>query len=176
MQQATQIQTGAGSDEVPSRGVAGVFDLLVSRDSETRGWGEDRDAIGGFTGIAWWQFYRDALTNELYRVHCSDGVNGGHGPRSDKDEVFLNACFQHLSERFRRAARNGDSVIRVSRNERYLMQNFTHATLFESADRRCDGKQSNDGLNGGLVGHHQGIPVMCDLELPDDLPPRSYKD
>ena len=29
------------------------------------------------------------------------------------------------------------------------------------------GKQSNEGLEGGLVGHFHGIPVICDLQLQD---------
>ncbi|MBI2642421.1 MAG: hypothetical protein HYW97_01060 [Candidatus Wildermuthbacteria bacterium] len=156
---------------VSSRRVAGIFDLPVEGPEEVGGVHRSNEAIGGSYGIGWWKYFKDAKTGEIYRVHCTDGVYGGNGPYTHADEKVRQDCYYALLERFRRSAREERSEIRISRNERVVMQGFTHAALLEERDG-TNGKQSNDGLEGGLVGHFHGIPVICDLELqePHSIP------
>lgn len=158
--------------EVPERHLAAVFDLPVDGPDHRHGVGHSPDAIGGCYGIGWWSYFKDTTTGEVYRVYCSDGVNGGRGPYSSKDEGYRYDCYRAMIERFRSAAERKASEIRISRNERAVIQGYTHATLFETGDNRRDGEQSNKGLEGGLVGYFHGIPVICDVVLFDNLPLR----
>lgn len=151
----------------PSRNVAGTFDLPLPGPPEQSEYGHDRIA----TGIEWWEYFKDAKTGEIYKVRCWDGENGGRGAYSDKDEALRQQYYYWLLDRFKEAVKMSASEIRISRNERALMQGFTHAALLENVDG-SNGEQSNDGLEGGLVGHFHGIPVVCDLELADNLPAR----
>jgi hypothetical protein len=50
------------------------------------------------------------------------------------------------------------------------MRRFTHYMWLESASGANDGQDSKEGLEGGLVGHCHGVPVICDLSQKDDLP------
>lgn len=146
----------------PLRNVASLFDVHIPGPP-----GEKASNYGN--SIAWYEYFKDASTGETYKVYCSDGVNGGRGAYSLSDEEFLQKYYYWLLDRFKEAIKTSASEIRISRNERALMQGFTHAALLESADG-TNGQQSNDGLEGGLVGHFHGIPVICDLELADNLP------
>jgi len=156
----------------PLRRWAGVFDFPVEGENTTHGVDPSSDAIEGYYGLGWHEYFRDARTGEVYRVRCSDGVNGGKGAYSDDDARWRNAIYNAIVARCHEAARDGATEIRISRNERAVMQGFTHAVWLESSERAADGKQSNDGLEGGLVGHCLGVPVVCDLDLKDNLPPQ----
>jgi len=151
--------------ELASRRYANVFDLPIEGPENVRGCDASNEAIGGCYGVGWNEYFQDANTGEQYVVNCSDGVNGGKGAYSDKDEGVRQEYYQALCVRFREEAASGALEIRISRNERFVMQGFTHAALLESGHDQLDGKQSKEGLEGGLVGHFHGIPVICDLEL-----------
>ena len=151
----------------PSRSFAGLFDIPVEGPEEKRAWDHDPEAIGGAYGIQWFEYFKDAKTDEVYRVSCCDGVNGGLGAYSTKDEKARSTCYYALAERFQKSAQEGKTEILISRNERVVMQGHTHAFLLESEEEKGDGKQSKDGFEGGLVGHYHGIPVICDLQLQD---------
>ena len=43
------------------------------------------NAIGGYYGIAWYQYFQDSKTNEFYKVRCYDGVYKSKG--SHKEEI-----------------------------------------------------------------------------------------
>lgn len=161
----------ATAQSIPSRRVAGIFDLPVSGPKEVWGVDHSPDAIGGSYGVGWWEYFEDAKTSETYRVRCTDGVNGGNSAYTEKDEKVRQACYYGLVKRFRVAAKDREFEIRISRNERSVMQGFTHAALLEEKDGMNNGKQSNEGLEGGLVGHFHGIPVICDLEIEDHVLP-----
>ncbi len=152
--------------EVPFRNLAGLFDLPIEGPSEIGQGAHSPEAIGGSYSMEWSQYYKDAKTGETYRVRCSDGVYGGHGAYSSKDEKIRQDCYYALVERFTKSAEEGKTEILISKNERAVMQGHTHAFLLEEADGTY-GKQSNEGLEGGLVGHFHGIPVICDLQLQD---------
>ena len=158
--------------EVPGREYAGIFDQPVTGDSETRGWSPNPDAITGYNGISWWSHFKDSQTGEVYRVHCTDGANGGYGPYAPEDEQYHHDCYCAIVERCHQQAAVGVREIRISRNERSLMQSFVHHRWLESAKGKCDGERSEKSLEGGLVGQVWGIPLYCDVEQQDDLPTR----
>ena len=158
-----KMTTDAKLRRAPSRIYANLFDLPI----------EGPDVHGGGETSMWWMsYFKDSTTGEIYQVRCSDGVNGGRGAYSREDEVYRDKCNAAILDRFKTAAQNGDSEIRISRNERMLMAGWNHRKLLETAEGLHDGKDSEDGLEGGLVGHFHGIPVVCDLELADNLPSR----
>jgi len=158
------------TQEVPSRARAGIFDLRVSS-GETHGVSPSPDAIGGFYGIGWQEYYQDAETGEMFSVHCSDGVDGGNGPYSEEDEALRSAYHDAIETRCHEEADSGAKEIRISKNERALMQGFTHVRWLESADGLCDGEQSGFGTEGGFVGNCHGVPIICDLSAKDQPPP-----
>lgn len=148
----------------PYRTFANLFDLPIKEGSGESG--------GGDRGVWWMEYFKDSATGEIYQVRCSDGVNGGRGAYVPEDEAYLTICYKAILGRFRAADKDRNPEIRVSRNERVLMAGWSHSELLASAEGLHDGKKSESGLDGGLVGHFHGIPVICDPELADDLPPR----
>ena len=145
-----------------AREFAGPFDLRVSGPTEEAGHDYSRNAIGGAYGLAWWEYFKDAQTCEVYRVRCHDGVNSSKSAYSINDDKVRRVCFDGLFVRFRQAESAGATQIVISRNERAVMCGFTCAWLLESVEGKHDGRESQDGLEGGLVGHFHGIPVICD--------------
>ncbi len=160
------------SSEIPNRPFAGVFDLPTSGPSKEHGVDPGSDYIGGYGGVGWYQYYIDSQTGETYSVRCTDGVNGGRGPYSESDQQWRHRCYWAIIQRSRREATSGKSEIRISRNERAIMQDVTHRFWLESGPDKRDGVQSEEGLNGGFVGHCYGVPVICDLEKEDVFPPK----
>jgi hypothetical protein len=158
-------------DAIPSRHRANMFDIPVKGDGSTHGVDASSEAIGGYYSMGWYKHFKDAETGEVYRVHCSDGVYGGNGSYTNEDERWRQVIYYALVARCHELAKSGVSEIRISRNERVCMQGFTHVVWLESEDGLCDGKQSQDGLEGGFVGHCLGIPIICDLDQEDDYPP-----
>lgn len=137
----------------PSRINASLFDLPIK--------GPDEHG-GGETSIWWMDYFKDATTGEIYKVRCTDGVNSGRGAYSREDEAYWEKCHTAILNRFKTATQNGDLEIRISRNERVLVW---QAGIIASKDSECC-------LEGGLVGRFHGIPVICDLNLADNLPIR----
>ena len=156
-------------EKVPCRSLAGLFDIQIEGQKNTTGDHYSSEAIGGAYGIAWSEYFKDSVTGEIYQVRCSDGVYGGSGAYSAQDEAKRSACYYALAERFQQAEKDGKTEIRISRNERVVMDSQTHAYLLETEEGWGDGKQSKDGFDGGLVGHFHGIPVICDIELQDSV-------
>lgn len=72
--------------DIKNRTYAHPYDRPLD-DSEIRDLGQDpngsygvgasSEAIGGFYGMGWVQYFQDRNTGEVYGVACSDGVNGG---------------------------------------------------------------------------------------------------
>ena len=159
--------------EFPSRHHADVFDLRVEGQKQTHGVGFGNEYIGGCSGIGWYEYYRDRNTSEVYKVHCSDGVNGGKDAYTDKDMGWRQDCYDAIIARTHTETKTGQTVIYVSRNEWVIMNEFIHAVWLESAEGKHDGKQSKENaLEGGFIGMCRGIPVVCDLNREDILPPR----
>lgn len=164
--------TIAITSEVPTRQYAHVLDVQIPGPDEVRGCDASRDAIGGYYGIQWYSYFCDRTTGEIYKVCQSDGVNGGKSAYRDIDEQWRQDVYYNvLRPRFKKMAEMGEAQITISRSERIVMQGFVHATMLETAAGACDGKQSDTGLEGGLVGHYHGIPVICDINQDDTLPP-----
>ena len=54
-------------------------------ESESQGHMPSPNAIGGYYGIQWYCAFENPKTKERYKVHCTDGVYGGHGPFKNED-------------------------------------------------------------------------------------------
>jgi len=162
----------ATATEVLTRGHAGVFDLRTEGPSENRGCCPGSEYIGGSGGVSWYEYFVDSKTGETYRVSCWDGVEGGKSAHSERDEEWLGRCFAEVVTRCHQEADSGKTEIRISRNERAVMQGKVHKLWLESAPGKFDGEQSTEGLSGGFVGYSHGVPVICDLEKEDLFPPR----
>jgi len=170
------VATGAED----SRPYAGVFDLRVNGLVQHNSGPYDPDYIGGSSGINWWEYFEDAETGEIYKVYCCDGVNYSKDALSPDDTEWLHECYDAIVARCAAQARTqgptDQSPMYVSRNERAIMQSFSHTKWLASLDDKCDGKQSNEGLEGGFVGYCRGIPVICDLARKDQLSPRKQRE
>lgn len=166
----------AMNKEITSRSRAHIFDLRIEGPEENRAVNPSSDAIGGAYGVGWSEYFVDRNTGEIYKVHCSDGVYGGRDSHTNEDLAWMNTIYNAIVKRSHEAAASGAAEVRISRNERTIMQNFVHTHWLESAPNKRDGKKSNEGLEGGLVGHCHGIPVICDPEQEDNLPPRPKQD
>ena len=163
----TTVRVGA-----KSRHYAHVLDIQIPGPEDRHGVDPSPDAIGGYYGIGWYSYFRDRNTGEIYKVHESDGVNGGKGAYRDTGEKWRHDIYHNvLIPRFRKVAADDGTEITISRNERVAIQGFIHAVLLESEKGNADGKQSDAGLEGGLVGHYHGIPVMCDVNQDEVLAP-----
>lgn len=160
------------NQQIPTRSYAHPLDIPLERESEPRGHDPSPDAIGGYYGIRWEEFFQDRNSGQVYKVSCTDGVNGGKGAYLPRDEAWRLKCFDTIQKNCRDEIKAGSEEIRISRNERVVMQGFIHRFWLESAEGKGDGKQSDQGLEGGLVGYCLGVPVICDLEMADRLPPR----
>ena len=77
-------------ERIPQRTWADPRDESVPGDSETFGVRPSPDAIGGYYGIGWHEFFRDRNTGEVYKVRCTDGVYGGRGPYPPSREEEYN--------------------------------------------------------------------------------------
>jgi hypothetical protein len=159
------ILTESEVRNLPSKHYADPLDEPVRGPKNTHGVHPSPDAIGGYYGIGWYEYFRDRNTGELYHVHCSDGVNGGKGAYSDKDEQWRERCFKSIKERTLIEADHGVEVIRLTRNEWVVTLGFTrHNWLDEGDDPVVD---STD--DGTVVGHIKGLPVVID-NVYDELP------
>jgi len=82
----TELKDGK---DIPQRRWATLGDVEVDGyDPNEGGHGPSPDAIGGYFGVEWQSYFRDAETNEVYQVRCTDGENGGKGAYSPEDEAM----------------------------------------------------------------------------------------
>jgi len=84
-----ELQSGEG---VPRRNFATIGDKEVTGyDPEERGAHPNPDSVTRYDSVAWSSYFQDAETKEIYKVRCTDGVNGGRGPYSPEDQAALDA-------------------------------------------------------------------------------------
>jgi hypothetical protein len=162
----------AVTQDVPSRNFADPLDLPVQGPDATRGHDPSPDAIGGYYGISWYTYYKDRKTDEVYKVYCTDGVNGGRGPYSPDDEAWRSQCYYAIVARCHQEADNGAAEVRVSANEWAVMQGQTHIAWLESSPKKGDGAQTREYGEDGLIGYCHGVPIFYSESQPDQLPPR----
>jgi len=72
-------------NRLPWRTWANRGDERVDAPPCNRGCDPSPDAIGGYYGMSWTEVFKDQQSGELYRVECSDGVNGGKGAYEDEE-------------------------------------------------------------------------------------------
>jgi len=155
-----------------SRTYAGPFDITIEFDTGTHGVGASPDAIGGYYGLGWEEYFRDAKTGELYKVHCSDGEYGGKSAHRDSDLVWLQRCYEAIVARTHELAAAGVAEICISVNELRVMGVHTHCHWLESAPKKADGKRVDVSAESGVIGYCRGVPVIVDPNKDDELPHR----
>ena len=161
-------------DQMAQREYAGVFDLRIGT-SNSHGYGSfGSEYIGGCSAIGWWEYFMDSTTGEVYKVHCWDGIDGGKDSHSDRDRSWLHACYRAIVMKCHTEAETGQTVIWLSRHERVIMEGFTHHGWLDTEPNEKYARQSHGGLgDDGFVGMCRGIPVVCDDNREDLLPPRN---
>lgn len=165
------------AQRVPQRCYAHPFDrpFRMGSDNQTHGVGRDSDAIDGYTGIGWYEGFRDHQTGELFCVHCSDGVNGGKDAHTDKNLGWMEQCRVSIIERTKREAQSGVNPIHISSNEWAVMLNFTFAMWLDA----LEGQQyvtvgdACRHLDSGQIGTINSVPVIVDpnMKCQLDSPP-----
>jgi cold shock CspA family protein len=170
--QATPEKVGAFKK---GRQYADVFDLPTDGPTETHPAGISPNAIGGAYGISWYEYFIDASTGETYKIYCCDGVNRSKEAYSIEDREWMSSACQAIITRCHAEIEAGATAVYVSKNERRLMVRHTHAAWLQTTKEAADGKQSSTGIDGGLVGHCRGIPVICDMSIEDRLPVRGQE-
>jgi hypothetical protein len=156
-----------------TRQFAHPFDRPVKtpNDNETHGVGRNSDAIGGYNGIGWYETFRDRKSGELYRVRCSDGVNGGKSAHTDEDCGWIERCRREIIKRTKHEAESGVNSISISSEEWAVMLNFTFTLWLDNVQGQ---KSSTVGdlnchLDDGQIGTINGVPVIVVPSLEDGL-------
>jgi len=152
--------------QLQTRQFAHPFDrrVITENDAETHGVGRNSEAIGGYTGIGWYETYRDRLTGELYRVHCSDGVNGGKSAHSDEDCGWMESCRRDIIKRTKHEAELGVYPIFISSNEWAVMCKFIFALWLDymEGQKYTTVGDANHHLDSGVIGTINNVPVIVD--------------
>ena len=154
--------------DIPSRSYAHPLDKPVKGEAAAHGVGASPDAIGGYSGMGWYEYFEDRKIGEVYKVHCSDGVNGGKAAYSDEDLRWRQLCYDEIrKETHQRAPRVGR--IYLSTDEWKLMQGFTHACWLDPKDGEDYAEQADNSIEEGLIGHIKGVPVVIDPKKKDEF-------
>lgn len=157
---------------LPLRQYAGLTDRPVEMKSETHGVDASPDAIGGYYGIGWHEAFRDRRTGELFRVFCSDGVNGGKVSRSDRDLAHAGQCYRAIRKRTTAQAEAGVRVIELSTGEWNIALGHTFSYWLDGVpgEKYSTVGDANRHLDEGQIGTISGIPVVVNPSKRDDLP------
>lgn len=159
-------------NNLPNRHYADPMDRPIKTDSKgTHGVSPSSDAIGGYQSVGWYETFRDRKTGELYRVHCSDGVNGGKSSHSNEDENWRRLCYGFIIERTRAEAKAGVAEIQLSTTEWNIMLGYTHALWLDPKEHEQYG-EGDRSKDEGVIGHLKGIPVVVNPQKEDQLPSR----
>lgn len=168
------------TDCLSVRQYAHPFDRPIKGDQQTHGVCPSPDAIGGYYGIGWYETFRDHRTNELFRVHCSDGVYNGKSSHSGKDLGWMESCRRDIIERTQRTTTAmGCKSVSISSAEWAVMVNFTFGLwldLLPGEAHKTVG-DANRHLDCGQIGTINGIPVIVDprIECPLPSPPSDQR-
>ncbi len=157
---------------LPSCRFAHPFDrrVKVDGDEQTHGVDASPDAIGGHYGMGWYEAFRCHKTGQIYKVHCSDGVNGGKSAHNGRDLKWLEVMRDRIISRTRNQ-RIGP--IKISVHEWAIMLHFSFSSwldLLPGEEFKTVG-DSNRHLDEGLIGTINGVDVVVDPGFKDDLPP-----
>ncbi len=159
-------------NKLPYRHYAHPFDRPVEAKSAHHGVGRDSDAIGGYTGIGWYEVFRDRTTNELYRVHCSDGVYGGKSAHHDDDLAWMDDCRKRIHRRTKDEAARGVSEVKLSSAEWAILLTHVFTFWLDKSEREPNKTvgDSNRHLDEGRVGTINGVSVVVDPKQKNPLP------
>ena len=164
-------------NRLTTRQFAHPFDrpIRIANDNETHGVGRNSDAVGGYNRIGWYETFQDRKTGELYRVHCSDGINGVNGGKSaheDCDLGWMESRQRDIIYRTTQTAKQSHEPIQMSSAEWALMLNRIFVGWLDNIPNekfRTVG-DSNRHLDNGQIGTINGVPVIVIPSLEDCLP------
>ncbi len=155
-------------EQVPVRRYAHPFDRPVEGNKSSHGVDPSPDAIGGYYGMGWYEYFVDHKTGERFRVHCSDGVNGGKGTHPDSVMPWMQHQMDDILARTIEEARAGASEIRISTPEWNIMLGRVHHGWIDlKPDQKYpDGDRT---LDEGQIGTCHGVPVIVDPKMENPL-------
>lgn len=149
-------------NKISERNYADKYDIpLKNISSDTKGHHASSDAIGGYYGIQWYEYFKDGKTNEIYKVSCNDGVYGGKDAYSDEDLKLRNEIYLSILDRLKCFDQSTGTSFEISLNERIVLHSFVHAKLFETSENLLNGKQNLEEPKIGLFGYYHGISIVC---------------
>ena len=154
---------------LPFRRYAHPFDRPVKIQSKTRGVDPGSEYIGGYGGIGWDEAFLCHKSGKIYRVSCSDGVNGGKSSHSDRDLAWMETMRKRIVARTK-AARRGP--IKLAKDEWAIMLHFVFngwLDLLPGEEFKTTG-DDNRHLSEGQIGTIGGIAVIIDPNLESGLP------
>ncbi len=155
--------------KLPSRLYAHPFDRRVLRENKSYGVGRGNEYIGGYSGTGWETAFKCHLTDEIYTVSVSDGVNGGKSEFSDDTLRWMSEMSKRIIARTKAATRG---PVRISLQEWRLM---LHEGLINWMDWNNENTDStgcpNRHLDEGVVGTINGLNVLVDPSMSNPLPP-----
>jgi len=160
-------------EKVSTRRYAHPFDRPVRGDASTHGVDPSSDAIGGYYGVGWYEYFIDHKTGERFRVHCSDGVNSGKAAHPDSVLPWMQEMMNAILARTIEEAKAGAREIRISTPEWNIMLGHVHEGWLDlkPGQKYPDGDR---GLDEGCIGHCRGVPVIVDPRRENPLgdPPK----
>jgi hypothetical protein len=155
---------------VVERTYAGRLDKRVDGpDNSVHGHHLSPEAIGGYYGIGWYEYFEDRETGEIYRVHCYDGVYRSKSSYTDEDEIWRENQYELIVARTKLEAVRGAKRIYLSTNEWILMQGFTHAYWLDPKDGEEFARQTDNSIEQGRIGYVKGVPVIVRTDKKDNL-------
>jgi hypothetical protein len=150
-------------DKTPTRHYAHPFDRPVDGPADQHGVNPSPDAIGGYYGLGWYQYYLDHKTGERFKVHCSDGVNGGKDAYPDHILGWMEKQYLAIKKRTIAEAEAGAAEVRLSTAEWNIMLTRIHVGWLDGQDTTKD--RGHRLLDEGRIGTCRGVPVIVDAEL-----------
>ena len=164
------------------RRYAHPLDKPIKGDQSTHGVSPSSDAIGGYYGMGWYEYFQDRNTSEQYQVSCHDGVYSSKEAFTWEDCSWRDRCRQSIFRRTSNEVENGAVEVRISTNEWSLMKGFAHTDWLDDVFRDTVYSETpypgqkqvraDWSIESGAIGHHKGVPVVVDPTKEDDLPPR----
>jgi hypothetical protein len=144
------------------RRYAHPFDRQSSGPEDVRGVDRSSDAIGGYYGVGWSEYFICHKTGEKYRVYCSDGVYGGKDSLDPDDREWLQEMQSHIIHRTMTQPRG---PIKISQREWVIM-------LWRTLNGWLDSEsfEGNKSKTEGVIGTIKGVQVIVDPNYDDNLP------
>lgn len=154
-------------ENMATRRYAHPFDRLVKGDETNHGVSPSSNAIGGYYGIGWYDYFIDHKSGEHFRVHCSDGVYGGKDAYPDHVLKWMEKQYQAIKKRTIAEVEAGAVEVRIATPEWHIMLTRVHVGWLDGPDvpNGCEYRL----INEGRIGTCRGVPVIVDTKMANHL-------